>query len=349
MKPVKDRKVLPMYFINPSFMNPFSSLVLYSWMLFPLLSGTASAENSVQADKMNCHPSSWTEVAPALEKKHACIKKEGTPINLTILRFALSEFKLELTGSSEAGEVPSIIDVDRKDEDPTLEFNIKSVVQNSPEALVIAAAGYPQNNELFIPSGYLRISGKNLASQDTRSSFKSAILCLNEGDGKGSRLVVFNAFENYTPITLNQRVTNPDNCKDVIQAGPRIIEYRARKGIKGPTEIKQNFTVLGQGNGPAFYGYILYNHTLLNLFELQSILLNLQDFSDANAKMDTDKKMRVATVIATSDFSSLAIKKTLNQSTSQSAANEAPDQLDQFELIGKTDIDQPTFLRIRKN
>lgn len=252
-----------------------------------------------------CESGQWTEIRPNFLHRSGCLNDGGRQFRFQGLAFDLAAYQLGLRGSAPNGKLPTLDDVANRGKEGSPAFTLEEAIE--PEDVVIANIGYPEDGEYFTASGLVRIAGTDLADRDTDATFKNAMFCLNEAEYNqvGSRVIIFNAFEDFRPIQLNERL-DPTNCQDVVQVGPRIVEYRAREGIKAAETRKspQKYAVFAQGNGgpkggTGFFGYIFLFEDPVNLFQIQKYLL-----SAGAGNIDT--KMRVAVVMTTDAYSGMA-------------------------------------------
>lgn len=253
-----------------------------------------------------CKTEPWTEIRPLFMHRSGCLTDGDRQIRFQGLAFDLSAYELGLRGAAPNGKLPTLDDVANAGKGGTASpaFTLEKSVK--PDDLVIANVGYPEDAGYFTASGLVRIGGTDLADRDTDATFKNAMFCLNEAEYNkiGSRVVIFNAFEDFRPIQLNERL-DADNCKDVVQIGPKVVEYRGQEAIK-QAEMKkspQKYAVFAQGNGGAksgtgFYGYIFIFEDPVHLFQIQKHLLS----ADAGY---VDTKMRTAVVMTTDAYSGL--------------------------------------------
>lgn len=259
----------------------------------------------VSAQQAGCTDSGWTEIRPGFFERAGCVVDGKASARFKALAFNVSTYKLGLRGSKPDGTLPSLDDVNAAEAAGTLaDHSLDKALKDGD--LAVASIAYPEDERFFAASGLVRIGGEDLAARDTKASFKSAMLCLNEAEYNqvGSRLIIFNAFENYRPIQLNDRL-RATNCLDVVQVGPRVVEYRAKKGI-APGESRsagQRYAVFAQGNGgtksaTGFHGYLFVFEDPINLFEIQEFLLSPQ-------AGHIDTKMRVGVVVATDKYSGM--------------------------------------------
>lgn len=325
-------------------------------MLAPLPSLEAIAED-------DCTTAEWVPVeAVPVEKKEAslfwangCIKAGNTSVRFVSVAIPLSETKLTLQGSAPDGNVPSEDDVDlyytkkeSGEETPntySLQQFVKARTDNPPRLAI--PIGYPIDTEDFSPDGLMRMNGAVVAERDLVSSFKSALLCLNEVKRNtvgGSRVLVFNAFEKGSPIRLNKRVTDAENCPDVVQIGPRIVEYRGKQGIR-KRELHnkaQRWLVFSQGEGKAQHGYVTLFIDPINLYTIQNAFVGAQPFSKF------DKTMRVAVALTSGHHSGLYLRNR-SQTTNESDTNDSATVTAKphTEFWGKTDSPHPLFLVIQ--
>jgi hypothetical protein len=256
----------------------------------------------------DCVAGEWAEIGEEMYAREGCVALSGAELRFYSIAFNLSKYKLGLAGSGEDMAVPTREDIPVKaGEDEVRQFSLNHFISGAAKSPVAASIGYPISPELFAPEGWIRIDGKEVAARDTTFEFKSAMLCLNEAGrnpGKGSRVLVFNAFEYNAPVELNPRVQDPANCPDVIQVGPRIVEYRSGRGISS-SELRtpaQEYLVFSQGDGPAFYGYLTIFTEPANLYLIQEVFLADRFFSDF------DPKMRVAVALTSGHHAALAVR-----------------------------------------
>ena len=148
--------------------------------------------------------SEWKQIREGMHQRTGCLSAEyGRYVSIA---FDPTRYELALRGSGPDGQLPSEEDVPY-DEGTTAtdRFSLRSfLTSNSP--LVAVVAGYPADEQVFVAAGLVRIDGNDVAERDVGQSFKSALLCLNDMSDvghAGSRPIIFNAFENNTPIELN--------------------------------------------------------------------------------------------------------------------------------------------------
>lgn len=265
-----------------------------------------------------CGQAEWRELGNNAHLIEECLRVEGRTVRFVSLAIYLTEYDLTVTGSGPGRRLPSEKDVvaalEREgtaDEVAVSPFSLSAFLNRSSQsnADFALSVGYPAGLDDFIASGLVRSDGKDLAERDLGASFKSAIICWNEtgkNDTGGSRVVVFNAFERTSPVTLNGRVADKKNCPHVTQAGPRIVEYRAKPGVR-VSEKKtraQHWLVFSQGDGDKFYGYFTLFLDPINLYDIQNYMV-----SGDHAFRVFDARMRVAVALTTGHFSALAVKR----------------------------------------
>jgi hypothetical protein len=246
------------------------------------------------------------EIHTNFYQRSGCLTPGDHPVRFQALAFDLSKYELGLRGSRPDGLLPTLDDVASAEKaGNSADFSLQHSVKEKD--LAAANVGYPEDPEYFAASGLVRIAGKDLSDRDTEATFKNAMLCLNEAEYNqvGSRVVVFNAFEDFRPIQLNDRLRET-NCVDVVQVGPRIVEYRAKEGIKIGANRKpgQRYAIFAQGNGDVeknagYLGYLFIFEDQINLYQVQKFLLS----PDAG---HLGEKMRVGVVITTDAYSGYA-------------------------------------------
>lgn len=251
----------------------------------------------------------WQSIDDGLWTFDGTLNVEKESIALYAVQFEERFYDLKLIGARMDGGVPTIGDLKALEKDPTI-FSLASVVNRHPKGRIFIPTGYPEDEELPVIEGLTRINGKEYSDRDTYRAFKSALICVHER-GIGSRIneppttVVFNAFERGLPVEeINPRVENPANCEDVIQTGPRIVEYRAKPGITR-TETrtkKQNWIVLAIGNGPSFNHYFIFTKSKTNLYFVQQMLLKAGMFSQ------NDRRARVAVNLTSGIQAGIAVR-----------------------------------------
>jgi hypothetical protein len=260
-----------------------------------------------------------------------CAKGEKATVEFSALAFVLANVNLGLLGSSPSRAVPSLVEVDetKKEGDAISHFFLSEVHKRNPEIFAMAPVGYPEwspdlpvgritdewleaniTDDWLLHTGFLRIDGRSVSNTDVTAKFKSAFICLNESrenSGEGSRLIVFNAFEDGFAVDMNERLHDPENCRNVVQTGPRIVEYRAKRGILSSTH-RQRYLVLAQGDGregyrgeEEFLGYLIFFPKGATLLEIQDLLLAPHSFSKF------DERMRVAVVLTSNNFSNVSM------------------------------------------
>lgn len=276
----------------------------------------------------------WKPVDKGLWTFDGFLAVENEKINLFAVQFDAQLYTLELVGARLDGGAPTIRDLEALDEKPKL-FSLSAVVDRNRKGRVFVPAGYPEDEKLPISDGLTRINGIEYSARDTYRAFKSALICVHEKGGNGRTnepptTIVFNAFERGLPLQdINPRVEDPKNCEDVIQTGPRIIEYRAQPGIaRAETRTrKQNWVVFAIGNGPDFNYYFIYTRSRTNLYSIQQMLLKSGLFSQ------NDRRARVAVNLTSGLQAGIAIR---------------PDAGGQPDFVGNSRHPHPTYLMLLK-
>jgi hypothetical protein len=167
------------------------------------------------------------------------------------------------------------------------------VFRTDGDARMIVPVGDSIAEGYQIPVGFVRQNGKQINDRDNSWPGNSAFFCLNDKSqnlgGKGSAFVMFNAFENLQPVEMNKRAADSSNCPDLVQVGPRIVEYKSSPGIfrneKARTSNEQYYAVFAQGSGPKYDAYIIINRDPINLFYIQTLLLKDHEISNLDLKM----------------------------------------------------------------
>lgn len=291
--------------------------------LLCLFAPTAGAQDAA------CTDSGWSELRPEFFQRTGCAGAAKVPFKA--IAFSLSTYKLGLRSPKADGSLPTLDDVNAAEAAGTVaDYSLERALKDGD--IAVASVAYPEDERFFVASGLVRIGGTDLAERDTRVPFKSAMFCLNEAEFNqvGSRLIVFNAFEKNRPIQLNERL-RASNCPEVVQVGPRIVEYRAKKGIAAGEARSggQRYAVFAQGNGGAksgtgFHGYLFMFEAPINLLDIQDFLLS----ADAG---HIDTKMRIGVVVASDAYSGMIWR---------NAAGEA-------QKAGTTTRPHPVFLTVR--
>ncbi|MEO4044551.1 hypothetical protein AAFN47_23355 [Hoeflea sp. CAU 1731] len=266
----------------------------------------------------------WIDINnTGLMTRDGCFEIRKRNIHFKILAFSPHKFDLSLLGPSEDGKPlgqASIADTG------TTKYSISSVHENNKQALALVTIGYPKwspqkdyedkpseladsvDADWLLFNGFLRVKTEEYGYPDLSASFKSAYFCLDETEkgGTGSVVVMFHAYENQLPVRMNRRLADPKNCENVVQTGPRIVEYRAKSGIHDISSAKtRRWLVFAQGNGGAskeqFLAYIIYFANGSSLKEIEEILLG------DNIISKYDNKMRFALALTSSNFSNVSI------------------------------------------
>ncbi len=285
-----------------------------------------------------CKQKKWSKIDEEFYSRSGCLSVDDVRIKFQQFAFDLSQYELDLTGSGPDGKIPQLSDVSALSVgNQVLDYSLQAI--SKPSALLIASAGYPIDSETFAPYGLVRIDGDDVSERDLESSaLKTAMICLNEGKYNtkniGSRIVIFNAFEKFKPIKLNDRLMDKNSCKNVIQAGPRIVEYKAKRGIKSAEKKYQGqkYLTLSQGNGykhqkGGYYGYITYFVDKINLFDAQEFFLSSK--SGLNGEI-----MRVSVVLTSGNYASVSWKPKLDSEPT---------------YLGNHSKPHPTFITISRN
>lgn len=301
---------------------------LARWWLFVtvLLCGGAGAAG-------DCQVSRWLELSPGL---HFCVA--GTPsAQVAVAAVDLSSTALRLTGAGADGQLPTSVDVDRlASARGSLDFTLQQIASGSVDDVLISV-GYPESAKSFVTDGLVRIAGEDLSDRDSAAEFKSAMFCLSElaaGKAGGSVPIVFNAFEDGAPVELNPRVLDRRSCRDVIQVGPRIIEYRGKVGIT-PQAIRrapQRYVAFAIGGGPRYMGYFMASIDDVTLYALQDMLLTMGRWS-------FDDDALVAVTLAAGSYAGMAVRDPDGR-----LARVAPGHGD-YHVVGAADVPIGTVMR----
>lgn len=270
------------------------------WLVASLaLCGGAWASN-----EGNCQVMQWVELSPGV---HFCITGTSGSAQLAVVAVDLSRTGLSLAGARADGKVPTSIDVEQVAGAPgSADFTLQHIIGRTAGDMVISV-GYPESAKSFVPEGLVRIDGEDVSDRDTSAEFKSAMFCLSEllgVKGGGSVPVVFNAFEDGAPIELNPRVLNSASCRDVIQVGPRIIEYRGKAGISSQATRRapQRYVAFALGSGPRYMGYFITSMDDVTLYAVQDMLLNMEQWSSF------DSDALVAVTLAAGSYAGMAVR-----------------------------------------
>jgi hypothetical protein len=274
----------------------------------------------------DCQVTKWVELSPGL---HFCVA--GTPsAEVAVVAVDLSRTALKLTGAGADGKLPTSIDVDQLAGAPAAsDFTLQQAASRSVDDLLISV-GYPESAKSFVPDGLVRIAGEDLSDRDTSAEFKSAMFCLSELAGVrdgGSVPIVFNAFEDGAPIELNPRVLDRQSCRDVIQVGPRIIEYRGKEGIsrQATRRAPQRYVAFALGGGPRYMGYFMTSIDDVTLYTVQDMLLAMKRWS-------FDDEAVVAVTLAAGSYAGMAVR-----DPSDRLAHMAPKHGD-YHVVGAADV-----------
>lgn len=281
----------------------------------------------------DCQLTRWLELSPGL---HFCVA--GTPsAQVAVAAVDLSRTGLSLTGTGADGKLPTSVDVDRPTGAPgSSDFTLQQIAGRSADDVLISV-GYPESARSFVPDGLVRIAGEDLSDRDTSAEFKSAMFCLSELAGVragGSVPIVFNAFEDGAPVELNPRVLDRRSCRDVIQVGPRIIEYRGKAGIsqQATRRAPQRYIAFAIGGGPRYMGYFMASIDDVTLYAVQDMLLTMDRWS-------FDDEVLVAVTLAAGSYAGMAVR-----DPSERLAHLAPRQGD-YHVVGAADVPIGTVMR----
>lgn len=334
--------------------SSFGLLAAWAALFAGLPAGPATADAC--AEKVT-----WSD-APGdrrFQLADACVTLKASKVSFQAMRFLPANVEIELVGSSPDGGAPNLSEITkvRRGRIPLANFFLSATHDRHPKFRALFPVGlaefvtglkYHEATDDWVAknldpdwinyAGYMRINGDAVSSRDFRATFKSVMFCVSSRDmvqkaqdGKGSVPVMFWAFDDGVPVDLNSRVKSRSNCPDVVQTGPRIIEYNSKPGIRQST-IPQDFLIFAQGagGGPGsakkdeFSVYVLYFRAPATLLEVQELMLK------PFALSGSDRKMKYAFALTTGLFAGGSIR--------------FPGLKQQW---GKVDKPHPVFLGVR--
>jgi hypothetical protein len=294
----------------------------------------------------NCKASAWAQIGDGALFREGCLKGDRYPDGERYVTLAVDQAKymFSLAGSAVNGTLPTIQEVPLSTDTSgaAREFSLSTFAGKTPDLLASLVVGYPADENIFVLDGFARIAGVDSSERDKAVAFKSAMFCLNDTSDKkdrtGSRPIVFNAFENRAPVELNDRVEDREHCRDVIQVGPRIVEYNSKEGIRPSArkDIAQRYAVFSLGRGPKFYAYFTVFLGKVVLTDVQAMLLKDRSF------LNEDTKTLVAVTLTSDAYSAMAIRRPITASPWAARAR------GNLALYGDVERPNPVFLTIEK-
>lgn len=270
------------------------------------------------ASAQDCESGAWAEIGDGAYFREGCLKGDRYPEGERYVTLAVDQAKymFSLAGSAVNNTLPTIQEVPLSTDTSgaAKQFSLSTFAGKASDLLASLVVGYPADENIFVLDGFARIGGVDSSERDKAVAFKSAMFCLNdtsdEADRVGSRPIVFNAFENRSPVELNPRVLDQEKCRDVIQVGPRIVEYNSKAGIRPSArkDIPQRYAVFSLGNGPMYYAYFTVFLGKVVLTDVQDMLLKDKSF------LNNDKKTLVAVTLTSDAYSAIAVRRPITTS-----------------------------------
>lgn len=250
-----------------------------------------------------------------VEFRQGCLFIGEEKVYFHQIKFYPNNVELEIIGAGQDGKIPSyndVIDQNSQRESGT-EWSLEKAAASSDWKYPTFSIGYPISGKDFSMRGLLRKDGQNVSVRDAQTKWIDTLFCLDERargeddswiDKVGSTIVMFYAFENGLPIILNERVSDKKSCPNVVQLGPRLVEYRAQASKEDSVRLfttSQKFAIFYQANKkPWQAGYIIFEDDV-QLGELQRVLLE-------GGALTEMVKPRLAFVVNTGRVSALSYK-----------------------------------------